>query len=274
LLPLYDKPLVYYPLATLMLTGIRDILVVTTPDDRSLFERLLGDGGQWGIRVRYVTQREPGGIAQALLICDEFIAGDSVCWVLGAGCWVLGDNFFYGQGLPMQLQRAAAQEAGATVFAYCVRDPERYGVVEFDLDGRAVGIEEKPRVARSQYAVTGLYFYDACCVEMARELLPSARGELEISDLNRGYLERGQLRVEVLGRGVAWLDTGTHASLLAAANFVETIETRQGLKICCPEEIAFRQGYIDREQLTHLAVGLGRTDYGEYLTQVLAERVF
>jgi glucose-1-phosphate thymidylyltransferase len=267
LLPLYDKPLVYYPLATLMLTGIRDILVVTTPDDRLLFERLLGDGEQWGIRIRYAIQREPGGIAQAILIGEEFIADESVCLVLG-------DNLFYGHGLPLQLQRAAAQDTGATVFAYFVRDPERYGVVEFDATGRAVGIEEKPQAARSQYALTGLYFYDARCVGMTRELMPSPRGELEISDLNRSYLERGQLRVEVLGRGVAWLDTGTHASLLAAANFVETIEARQGLKVCCPEEIAFRQGYIDRVQLTRLAANLSRNGYGEYLNRVLTERVF
>jgi glucose-1-phosphate thymidylyltransferase len=267
LLPLYDKPLVYYPLATLMLTGIRDILVVTTPDDRLLFERLLGDGEQWGIRIRYAIQREPGGIAQAILIGEEFIADESVCLVLG-------DNLFYGHGLPLQLQRAAAQDTGATVFAYFVRDPERYGVVEFDATGRAVGIEEKPQAARSQYALTGLYFYDARCVGMTRELMPSPRGELEISDLNRSYLERGQLRVEVLGRGVAWLDTGTHASLLAAANFVETIEARQGLKVCCPEEIAFQQGYIDRVQLTRLAANLSRNGYGEYLNRVLTERVF
>jgi glucose-1-phosphate thymidylyltransferase len=267
LLPLYDKPLVYYPLATLMLAGIRDILLISTGEDGPLFSRLLGDGSQWGIRVRYATQAEPRGIAQALLIAEEFVANGSVCLVLG-------DNLFYGHGLPEQLQHAAAQERGATVFAYYVRDPERYGVVEFDPSGRAIGLEEKPRVARSHYAVTGLYFYDRECVQIARSLRPSARGELEITDVNRAYLESGQLKVEVLGRGVAWLDTGTHASLLAAANFVETIEARQGLKVCCPEEIAFRQGFITREQLGVLARALGKSGYGAYLETVLSERVF
>jgi glucose-1-phosphate thymidylyltransferase len=267
LLPLYDKPLVYYPLATLMLAGIRDVLLIVTPEDRPLFERLLGDGSQWGIRVRYATQPEPGGIAQALLIGEAFIARQPVCLVLG-------DNLFYGHGFPEQLRRAAADEHGATVFAYYVRDPERYGVVEFDSQGRAIGLEEKPQTARSHYAVTGLYCYDARCVQIARQLKPSARGELEITDVNRTYLDAGELRVEVLGRGVAWLDTGTHASLLAAANFVETIESRQGLKICCPEEIAFRQGFIDVAQLKRLAQGLGRSGYGSYLESVLSERVY
>jgi glucose-1-phosphate thymidylyltransferase len=267
LLPLYDKPLVYYPLATLMLAGIRDVLLIVTPEDRPLFERLLGDGSQWGIRVRYATQPEPGGIAQALLIGEAFIAQQPVCLVLG-------DNLFYGHGFPEQLRRAAADEHGATVFAYYVRDPERYGVVEFDSQGRAIGLEEKPQTARSHYAVTGLYCYDARCVQIARKLKPSARGELEITDVNRTYLDAGELRVEVLGRGVAWLDTGTHASLLAAANFVETIESRQGLKICCPEEIAFRQGFIDVAQLKRLAQGLGRSGYGSYLESVLSERVY
>jgi glucose-1-phosphate thymidylyltransferase len=266
LLPLYDKPLVYYPLATLMLAGIRDVLLISTPFDGPLFERLLGDGSQWGIRVRYATQSEPRGIAQALLIAEDFMAGEPVCLVLG-------DNLFYGHGLPEQLRRAAAQERGATVFAYYVRDPERYGVVEFDDRGRAVGLEEKPQVARSHYAVTGLYFYDADCARIARALKPSARGELEITDVNRAYLEGGQLHVEVLGRGVAWLDTGTHASLLAAANFVETIEARQGLKVCCPEEIAYRQSFIDRQQLARLAQELGKSGYGEYLQQVMNERI-
>jgi glucose-1-phosphate thymidylyltransferase len=266
LLPLYDKPLVYYPLATLMLAGIRDVLLISTPSDGPLFERLLGDGSQWGIRVRYATQSEPRGIAQALLIAEDFMAGEPVCLVLG-------DNLFYGHGLPEQLRRAAAQERGATVFAYYVRDPERYGVVEFDDRGRAVGLEEKPQVARSHYAVTGLYFYDADCARIARALKPSARGELEITDVNRAYLEGGQLHVEVLGRGVAWLDTGTHASLLAAANFVETIEARQGLKVCCPEEIAYRQSFIDRQQLARLAQELGKSGYGEYLQQVMNERI-
>ena len=267
LLPLYDKPLVYYPLATLMLAGIRDVLLIVTPEDRLLFERLLGDGSQWGIGVRYATQPEPGGIAQALLIGEAFIARQPVCLVLG-------DNLFYGHGFPEQLRKAAADEHGATVFAYYVRDPERYGVVEFDSQGRAIGLEEKPQTARSHYAVTGLYCYDARCVQIARKLKPSARGELEITDVNRTYLDAGELRVEVLGRGVAWLDTGTHASLLAAANFVETIESRQGLKICCPEEIAFRQGFIDVAQLKRLAQGLGRSGYGSYLESVLSERVY
>jgi len=267
LLPLYDKPLVYYPLATLMLAGLRDILLISTPEDTALFSRLLGDGSQWGIRIRYATQPQPKGIAQALLIAEEFIGGEPVCLILG-------DNLFYGHGLPEQLRQAAAQEGGATVFAYYVRDPERYGVVEFDANGRAVGLEEKPTAARSRYAVTGLYFYDPDCVRIARNLHPSARGELEITDVNRDYLERGELRVQVLGRGVAWLDTGTHTSLLAAANFVETIEARQGLKVCCPEEIAFRQGFIDRQQLGVLARDLGKSGYGEYLERVMSERVF
>jgi glucose-1-phosphate thymidylyltransferase len=266
LLPLYDKPLVYYPLATLMLAGIRDVLLISTPEDGPLFSRLLGDGSQWGIHMRYATQPEPRGLAQALLIGEDFIAGDSVCLILG-------DNLFYGHGLPEQLRAATMQDQGATVFAYYVRDPERYGVVEFDARGRAIALEEKPRTARSHYAVTGVYFYDQGCVSIARTLKPSARGELEITDVNRVYLERGQLRVQVLGRGVAWLDTGTHASLLAAANFVETIESRQGLKVCCPEEIAYRQGFIGREQLAALARALGKSGYGGYLEGVLSERV-
>jgi len=266
LLPLYDKPLVYYPLATLMLAGIREVLLISTPEDGPLFQRLLGDGSQWGMRVAYAVQKEPRGIAQALLIAEDFIASDPVCLVLG-------DNLFYGHGLPEQLRAAARRTTGATVFAYYVRDPKAYGVVEFDSSGRAVGLEEKPAAPRSHYAVTGLYFYDADCVAVARGLKPSARGELEITDVNRAYLARGALQVEVLGRGVAWLDTGTHASLLQAANFVETIESRQGLKICCPEEIAFRQGFIDRARLQALAQGLKRTGYGEYLENVLNERV-
>jgi glucose-1-phosphate thymidylyltransferase len=267
LLPLYDKPLVYYPLATLMLAGVRDILLISTPEDSPLFLRLLGDGSQWGIRLRYATQAEPKGIAQALVIAGEFIGSDPVCLILG-------DNLFYGHGLPEQLREAATQEQGATVFAYYVRDPARYGVVEFDADGRAIGLEEKPKSTRSHYAVTGLYFYDSACVRIARGLKPSGRGELEITDINRAYLESGQLRVRVLGRGIAWLDTGTHASLLAAGNFVETIEARQGLKICCPEEIAFRQGFIDRQQLSNLARALGKSGYGDYLERVMNERVF
>jgi glucose-1-phosphate thymidylyltransferase len=267
LLPLYDKPLVYYPLATLMLAGIREVLLISTVQDEPLFKRLLGDGSQWGLKLRYATQAEPRGIAQALLIGADFIAGEPVCLVLG-------DNLFYGHGLPVQLRSAAARTRGATVFAYYVRDPERYGVVQFDAAGRAIDLEEKPARPRSHYVVTGLYFYDAQCVAAARALKPSARGELEITDVNRAYLERDELNVEVLGRGVAWLDTGTHAALLAAANFVETIEARQGLKICCPEEIAYRQGYIDRAQLARLAQELRHTGYGEYLESVLSERVF
>ena len=266
LLPVYDKPLVYYPLATLMLAGIREVLVISTPADAPLFERLLGDGAQWGLSIRYAVQAHPGGIAEALLLGAAFIGADPVCLVLG-------DNLFYGHGLPTQLRAAAARGAGATIFAYYVRDPERYGVVEFDVAGRAIGIEEKPRTPRSQYAVTGLYMYDAECVAIARGLKPSARGELEITDVNRHYLTRGRLHVDVLGRGVAWLDTGTHESLLQAAIFIETIETRQGLKICCPEEIAFRLGYISREQLARLADGLGTTGYADYLRRVLSDRV-
>ena len=267
LLPVYDKPLVYYPLATLMLAGIREVLVIATPEDAPLFRRLLADGSQWGLKLDYAVQAQPRGIAEALLVGAAFI-GD------GPVCLVLGDNVFYGHGLPEQLRTAAARAGGASVFAYYVNDPGRYGVVEFDAAGRAIGIEEKPQAPRSNYAVTGLYMYDARCVEIARGLRPSARGELEITDLNRHYLAAGALHVEVLGRGVAWLDTGTHESLLQAANFIETIETRQGLKICCPEEIAFRQGYIDAGQLARLADGLGATAYAAYLKRVLSDRVF
>jgi glucose-1-phosphate thymidylyltransferase len=267
LLPVYDKPLVYYPLATLMLAGIREVLVITTPADAPQFERLLGDGSQWGIGIRYAVQAEPRGIAEALLVGAAFIGREPVCLVLG-------DNLYYGHGLPEQLRAAASREGGASVFAYYVSDPSRYGVVEFDAAGRAIGIEEKPAVPRSNYAVTGLYMYDADCVSIARSLKPSSRGELEITDLNRAYLATGRLRVEVLGRGVAWLDTGTHESLLAAGNFIETIETRQGLKVCCPEEIAYRQGYIGEQQLARLADGLGQTAYAAYLRRVLQDRVF
>lgn len=267
LLPIYDKPLVYYPLATLMLAGIRDILLITTPDDEPLFRRILSDGSQWGLTIEYRSQLSPAGIAEALLIGEPFIGGESVALILG-------DNVFYGHGLPEQLRTAAARDEGATVFAYFVRDPERYGVVEFDADGRAIGLEEKPAAPRSRYAVTGLYLYDAGCVDIARQLRPSARGELEITDVNRRYLDCGQLRVDILGRGIAWLDTGTHESLLQASNFIETIESRQGLKVSCPEEIAYRLGYIDRAQLARLAKGLGRTGYAEYLERIVSDRVF
>ena len=267
LLPVYDKPLVYYPLATLMLAGIRDLLLITTTDDQAGFRRLLGDGSQWGVSIRYAVQERPEGIAQAFLLAEEFLDG-------GGACLVLGDNLFYGHGLPEQLRGALARETGASVFAYYVSDPERYGVLEFDDAGRAVSIEEKPSSPRSNYAVTGLYMYDEQCVSIARSLKPSPRGELEITDLNRVYLERDALHVEVLGRGVAWLDTGTHESLLAASNFIATIETRQGLKVCCPEEIAFRQGYIDRAQVEALAAALGRTGYAQYLRDIVSERVF
>jgi glucose-1-phosphate thymidylyltransferase len=266
LLPVYDKPLVYYPLATLMLAGIREVLIITTPDDEPLFRRLLGDGSQWGISLAYRVQARPEGIAQAFLLAEEFLAGS-------AASLILGDNLFYGHGLPDQLRAAAGHSSGATVFAYYVSDPERYGVLEFDPAGRAVSIEEKPQAPKSNYAVTGLYMYDAECVEIARRLKPSARGELEITDLNRVYLERGALRVEVLGRGVAWLDTGTHESLLQASNFIATIETRQGLKVCCPEEIAYRQGYIDAAQLGELTARLGKTAYADYLRAIVSGRV-
>jgi glucose-1-phosphate thymidylyltransferase len=266
LLPVYDKPMVYYPLSTLMLAGIRDILLISTPQDTPRFEALLGDGKSWGIRLRYAVQPKPEGIAQALLVGREFIAGDRVALVLG-------DNIFYGHELTELLQRAAARERGATVFAYPVNDPGRYGVVEFDPRGRAVSIEEKPRQPKSRYAITGLYFYDEKVVELASKLKPSARGELEITDLNRAYLERGELDVLPMGRGMAWLDTGTHEALLEAAHFIETIERRQGLKIACPEEIAYRMGFIDAAQLEALAKPLEKSGYGEYLRRVLIERL-
>jgi glucose-1-phosphate thymidylyltransferase len=266
LLPVYDKPMVYYPLSTLMLAGIRDILLISTPQDTPRFEALLGDGKSWGIRLRYAVQPKPEGIAQALLVGREFIAGDRVALVLG-------DNIFYGHELTELLQRAAARERGATVFAYPVNDPGRYGVVEFDPRGRAVSIEEKPRQPKSRYAITGLYFYDEKVVELASKLKPSARGELEITDLNRAYLERGELDVLPMGRGMAWLDTGTHEALLEAAHFIETIERRQGLKIACPEEIAYRMGFIDAAQLEALAMPLDKSGYGEYLRRVLTERL-
>jgi glucose-1-phosphate thymidylyltransferase len=267
LLPIYDKPMVYYPLSVLMLAGIRDILVISTPQDTPRFEQLLGDGARWGISLSYAVQPAPEGLAQAFLVGRSFI-GSSAC------CLVLGDNIFYGHDLAPLLQRAAAKSAGATVFAYRVNDPERYGVVAFDADGRATSIEEKPKQPKSNYAVTGLYFYDSQVVDIAASLKPSARGELEITDVNRRYLEMGTLEVTTLGRGYAWLDTGTHGSLLEASSFIQTIEERQGLKVACPEEIAFRMGYISAADLETLAAPLSNSGYGEYLLRVLSEKVF
>ncbi len=262
LLPIYDKPMVYYPLTTLMLAGITEILVITTPEDQPLFRRLLGDGARWGIRLEYAQQPHPGGLAQAFLIGREFIAGSS-------SCLILGDNIFYGHGLPESLRRANARNQGATVFAYRVHDPERYGVVEFDENRCAISIEEKPVTPKSNYAVTGLYFYDARVCDIAASLKPSARGELEITDLNRRYLESGQLEVETLGRGFAWFDTGTQESLLGAANFVEQVELRQGLKIACPEEVAYFLGLISADEVRREAERLKKSTYGEYLLRVL-----
>ena len=267
LMPVYDKPMIYYPLSILMLAGIQEILVITTPEDRGAFARLLGDGSQWGLNISYAVQPEPGGLAQAFLIGESFIAGDPVALVLG-------DNIFYGHGLRLQLRAAAQQSSGATVFAYHVNDPERYGVVQFDDDKKAIGIEEKPSQPKSNYAVTGLYFYDSQVTEMAKSLKPSPRGELEITDLNRVYLEQGALHVELMGRGVAWLDTGTYESLMEAANFIEVIQRRQGLKISCPEEIAYKLGYIDAGQVEAIAHGLKQNEYGQYLLKMLADTVF
>jgi glucose-1-phosphate thymidylyltransferase len=264
LLPVYDKPMVYYPLSSLMLAGIRDILVITTPHEQDAFQRLLGDGTSLGIRLSYAAQPHPGGIAQAFLIGRDFVQRDRVALALG-------DNIFFGHGLPELLQRAAARERGATVFGYRVADPERYGVVEFDGKGRALSIEEKPAKPRSNYAVTGLYFYDNAVLEIAAALRPSHRGELEITDVNRVYLEAGTLQVEVLGRGYAWLDTGTHASLLQASTFMRTLEERQGLMVACLEEIAFKMGFIDGEQLRRLSESMRGSSYGAYLRQVLED---
>jgi glucose-1-phosphate thymidylyltransferase len=262
LVPVYDKPMVYYPLSTLMLAGIREVLVITTPHEASSFVALLSNGNQWGIEIAYAEQARPGGLAEAFLIGADFVAGERVCLILG-------DNIFYGQGLAHRLQSAAELERGATVFAYWVRDPERYGVVELDAKGRPVSLVEKPRAPRSHFAVTGLYFYDERVVDVARSIERSARGELEISDVNSRYLERGELNVEVLGRGTAWLDTGTHESLLQASNFVQVVEQRQGLRIACPEEVAWRMGFIDDAQLRRIAEPLARSGYGEYLLAVL-----
>ena len=266
LLPIYDKPMIYYPLSTLMLAGIRSILIISTPHDTARFAELLGDGSQWGMSFDYAVQPAPEGLAQAFIIGRDFLRDDHAALVLG-------DNLFYGHELTNVLQKAAAKKDGATVFAYAVADPERYGVVEFDANGRAISLEEKPERPKSRYAVTGLYFYDKCVTEFASSLSPSARGELEITDLNRCYLELGKLHVEVMGRGFAWLDTGTHGSLLDAAYFIQTMEKRQGLKVACPEEIAYRLGYIDAEQVCRLANGI-KSQYGEYLRQIVEEKLF
>ena len=267
LLPVYDKPMVYYPLSALMLAGIRDVLVISTPSDTPRFEQLLGTGEQWGISIQYAVQPSPDGLAQAFLIGKEFLAGEGCCLVLG-------DNIFFGHDFAKVLRSSAERNSGATVFAYPVQDPERYGVVEFDENRKAVSLEEKPKNPKSRYAVTGIYFYDNQIVGVAEGIKPSPRGELEITDVNRWYLEKGQLTTEVLGRGMAWLDTGTHESLLEASMFIHTIEQRQGLKVACLEEIAFRQGYIGAEQLQKMATKLAKSSYGEYLRRVLEEKVF
>jgi glucose-1-phosphate thymidylyltransferase len=264
LLPVYDKPMIYYPLSTLMLGGIRDVLVINTPHEQSLFKRLLGDGSQWGLSISYAVQESPDGLAQAYLIGRDFVGNDP-------SCLILGDNIFYGDGLTRLLHAADARAQGATVFGYWVRDPERYGVAEFDGEGRVVGLEEKPARPKSSWAVTGLYFYDGRAADFARELTPSPRGELEITDLNRCYLADHSLMLERMGRGFAWLDTGTHESLVEASSYVQTIENRQGLKICCPEEIAFLNGWIDAEQVLRLAAPLAKNAYGQYLQELVRE---
>jgi glucose-1-phosphate thymidylyltransferase len=264
LLPIYDKPMIYYPISVLMLAGIRDILIISTPHDLPQFEKMLGDGSQFGVRFQYAEQPSPDGLAQAFLIAEQFIGEDSVCLILG-------DNIFHGQHFTEKLLKAVAEPEGATIFGYWVRDPERFGVVEFDQEGRALSIEEKPRQPKSSYAVTGLYFYDNDVIEIAKAVKPSPRGELEITDVNNAYLQRGNLRVERFGRGFAWLDTGTHDSLLEASQYVQTIEHRQGLKVACLEEIAFQQGWIDRSQLLAQAKAFGKTGYGQYLYQLAGE---
>ena len=267
LLPIYDKPMIYYPLSTLMLTGIRDILLISTPQDTPRFEQLLGDGSRWGLNFSYAVQQSPDGLAQAFVIGRQFVGPDNCALVLG-------DNIFYGHDFASQLARANNGTVGASVFAYHVKDPQRYGVAEFDVTGKAISLEEKPTDPKSNYAVTGLYFYDNQVLDIARELKPSARGEYEITDVNKHYLARGQLTVEVMGRGMAWLDTGTHESLLEASTFIETIEKRQGLKVACPEEIAYRLGYISKEDLERIGASMDKNGYGQYLLSLLRERVF